>query len=378
MRCNSPPASPLPSKASITLALGVLASPVLAGSPDDLFDWVTVGNPGNASAIGHDPGVGTVNHTYRLTRSPVTADRWFDFVQAYRPYHNGPSWDMNFLGDMVIEDPQNPVGPDGHPNYILPESLRRRPTTPGLEYAARYINWLHNGMVNEQWAFESGVYDTATFYLDENLVAQHDLTPAPGARYWIPSFSEMLKAAYYDPKKNDGQGGWWLFPNRSDEALIVGRPEDGGETIGDLVELFMWDVGQYHDTMSAYGLLDVSGTAHQMTSTPFGYANRNVRVVGSAAGDVPLYSMLDDHLYYSFVQGRPVSNYGFMTFRIASPVPCPADLAPPSNTLDAADLAAYLTLYHSADPTADLAQPLGVLNFFDLAAYLAAFNAGCP
>lgn len=358
--------------------LGMLASPVLAASPDDLFDWVTIGDPGNASAPGHAPGVGTVNHTYRLTRSPVTADRWFNFVQAYRPYHNGPSWDMNFLGDMVIEDPQIPVGPDGRPNYILPESLRRRPTTPGLEYAARYINWLHNGMVNEQWAFETGVYDTSTFYLAENLVAQHDLTPAPGARYWIPSFSEMLKAAYYDPEKDGGQGGWWLFPNRSDEALVVGRPEHGGETIGDLVDLFMWDVGQYPDTMSAYGLLDVSGTARQMTSTQYGLANQSVRTVGSDAGYDPFYNMLDDHLYYSFVYGLPITNYAYMTFRIASAIPCPADLAPPSGTLDLSDLTAFFDHFQSADPAADLAEPFGVINFFDIAAYLSEFNAGCP
>jgi hypothetical protein len=363
--------------ASIALTLGMLSSPILAGSPDDLFDWITVGNPGNASAIGHDPGVGSVDYTYRLTRSPVTADRWFDFVQAYRPYHNGPSWDMNFLGDMVIEDPQNPTGPDGRPNYILPDSLRRRPTTPGLEYAARYINWLHNGMVNEQWAFESGVYDTSTFYLDENLVAQHDLTPAPGARYWIPSFSEMLKAAYYDPEKDGGQGGWWLFPNRSDEALVVGRPEDGGETIADLVDYFMWDVGQYPDTMSAYGLLDVSGTANQMTSTQFGANQQLVKIVGSAAGEDRLYGMLDDHLYYSFTQERWITNYAFMTFRIASTLPCPADLAPPSGTLNATDVTAYLDRFQSADPAADLAEPFGIINFFDLAAYLAAFNTGC-
>jgi hypothetical protein len=362
---------------ALAIAIAVLTA-TAAGSPDDLFDWVTVGNPGNASAIGHDPGVGSVDYTYRLTRSPVTADRWFDFVQAYRPYHNGPSWDLNFLGDMVIEDPQNPTGPDGRPNYILPDNLRRRPTTPGLEYAARYINWLHNGMINEQWAFESGVYDTATFYLDENLVAQHDLTPAPGARYWIPNFSEMLKAAYYDPEKNDGEGGWWLYPNRSDEALVVGRPEDGGETIADLVDYFMWDVGQYPDTMSAYGLLDVSGTAYQMTSTQFGFGNLNVRVVGSQAGQDANFIMFDDHLFYYLTQGLPVSGYGFMTFRIAATSPCLADLAPPAGTLNAADLTAYLSRFQSADPAADLAEPLGTLNFFDLTAYLAEFNAGCP
>jgi CubicO group peptidase (beta-lactamase class C family) len=57
---------------------------------------------------------------------------------------------------------------------------------------------------------------------------------------------------------------------------------------------------------------------------------------------------------------------------------CPADLAPPAGTLNFFDLAAYLTLFNSQDPTADLALPIGVFNFFDLASYLTNYNAGCP
>jgi hypothetical protein len=67
-----------------------------------------------------------------------------------------------------------------------------------------------------------------------------------------------------------------------------------------------------------------------------------------------------------------------MTFRIASTLPCPADLAPPSGTLNATDVTAYLDRFQSADPAADLAEPFTTFNFFDLTAYLAAFNAGCP
>jgi len=64
--------------------------------------------------------------------------------------------------------------------------------------------------------------------------------------------------------------------------------------------------------------------------------------------------------------------------RLASPIPCPADLAPPSGALDVADFSVYLDHFQSADSAADLAEPFGVVNFFDLAAYLNAFHAGCP
>src|SRR5690606_23240620 len=100
---------------------------------------------------------------------------------------------------------------------------------------ARYCNWLHNGKVNEQWAFDTGAYDASTFGRDENGDFTDDYTPLPGARFWIPSVDEWLKAVYYDPDRHGpGEGGWWLFPDSSDDPLVIGYPEDGGETNGSL------------------------------------------------------------------------------------------------------------------------------------------------
>lgn len=364
---------------TVSLAIVAIAftCPALAGSPDDLFDWVTIGSPGNASAPGHDPGVGTVDYTYRMTRTPVTMDRWVNFVHAYLPYYTGIPEDFAFITDMLFVDPTNPTRPDGLPNYFLPVQYEQRAARLSLEYAARYVNWLHNGMVNEQWAFESGVYDTSTFWIDDNNLAQHDLTPAAGARYWIPSLGEMIKAGYYDPEKNNGEGGWWLYPNGTDEPLTIGLPGEGGETIGELVEPLEWDVGQYPVTMSPFGLLDVSGVVFQMTTTQAGPRGTGVRIVGSYAGATFLETLLGDHLSDHYTYSYILYNSFFMGFRIAA-LSCQADLAAPYGTLDATDLAEYLARFQAADPTADLAEPFGMINFFDLAAYLAAFNAGCP
>ncbi len=366
----------MPRTASLALILGIFSSPVWAGSPDDLFDWVTVGHPGNPPASCHDPVVGTVNYTYRMTRTLVTMDRWVDFVRAYLPYDTGIPGNFAFISDMLYVSPADPTRPDGLPNYFLPTQYERRAARVSLEYAARYANWLHNGMVNEPWAFESGVYDTSTFWFDENHFAQHDLAPAPGARYWIPDLGEMLKAAYYDPEKDGGQGGWWMFPNGGDKPLVIGLPGEGGETIGNLCEPLEWDVGQYPDTMSPFGLLDVSGVVYQMTTTQTGFYRRSVRITGSYAGASYLETLLDNYLCDRFTHNYTFHGTFFMGFHIAS-VSCPVDFASPYGTLDAADMSVYLDLFRSNNPAADLAEPFGAFNFFDLAAYLASFNAGC-
>jgi hypothetical protein len=363
--------------ASIALTLGMLSSPVLAGSPDDLFDWVTVGDPGNGPApVGDpflDPTTGTVDRSYRITQSPVTVARWFEFVQAYQPYYTGDPYSWTFIGRMVTVDGDVPKGPNGEVTYTLSPSRVNHPTTAGLEFVARYCNWLHNGMATEQWAFESGVYDTSTFYTDAQGFAHHDFTPADGARYWIPTLSELLKAAFYDPEANAGQGGWWQYSNRSDDPLVIGWPKVGGETIGDLVTNLDWAVGQYPGTASAYGFLDYTGGVYQWTST--GYGDRRY-AAGSFSGSDAFWVNFDGSLMFG-PHRAPVMLGHLYGFRLASRA-CVADLVHPWDMLDLADLSSYVVLSHAADPAADLAEPFGILNFFDLAAYLAAFNAGCP
>lgn len=307
----------------VFLLMGILASPVWAASPDGLFDWVTVGNPGNQPAmVGDprlDPATGTVDYSYRITRSPVTAARWFEFVQAYQPYYTGDPYSWTFIGRMVTVDGDVPKGPNGEVTYTLSQSRANHPTTAGLEFVARYCNWLHNGMANEQWAFETGVYDTSTFYTDDQGFARHDFTPAEGARFWIPTLSELLKAAFYDPEANDGQGGWWQYSNRSDNPLTIGLPDEGGETIGNLVQNLDWAVGQYPGTASAYGLLDYTGSVYQWTSTGEGdmrYA------AGSFAGSDAFWVNYDGSLLFGPHRAH-VDLGHFYGFRLATSVPSP-------------------------------------------------------
>lgn len=168
--------------------------------------------------------------------------------------------------------------------YEMPQEAARWPIQVGFEYAARYCNWLHNGKVNEAWAFENGAYDTSTFRRDENGVYQGQEAHNPGAKFWIPTVDEWVKATYYDPNRyGDGQGGYWMYPNMSDERPISGVTTNAGE-FGDIT--MPGDVGQFPNALSPWGLLDTSGGRNEMTESLFDPgANTLYRVVrGSQSG----------------------------------------------------------------------------------------------
>lgn len=106
--------------------------------------------------------------------------------------------------------------------------LEHLPIEPSWEMAARYSNWLHNGKVNAAWAFENGAYDTSTFVVNPDGSTQHQLQHNPDARFWIPTYDELMKATYYDPNRyGPGQEGYWTYPNKRTVQNIPGPPGVG-------------------------------------------------------------------------------------------------------------------------------------------------------
>ena len=78
--------------------------------------------------------------------------------------------------------------------------------------AARFCNWMHNGQQTGAGAdltAETGAYTL-------NGATSGIITKNVNATVWIPSESEWYKAAYYDPTKNAGAGGYWLHANQTD------------------------------------------------------------------------------------------------------------------------------------------------------------------
>src|SRR5690606_2002585 len=147
-------------------AVWCTGSPAFGQAPPDYgFEWVTVGAPGNRPTRpdetphwGYRP-LGAVDYEFRIATKEVTVDQWFEFVKAYAPYHEGTPGNPRFTGRWV-----RPTGVPGE--YTIVPGTGQLATRASFHYAARYVNWLHNGKGAEREAFESGVYDTSTFTAD--------------------------------------------------------------------------------------------------------------------------------------------------------------------------------------------------------------------
>ena len=130
---------------------------------------------------------------------------------------------------------------------------------------------------------------------------------------------------HWDPAKDIGQGGYWLYPTSSDVAPITGLPVSfGGDGTaqtsagirmpGDPNIPYI-PVGQYPDVMSPWGLLDGSGGFAEWTEFA---GEPNVRVIKGSDYLLPASADKVDYL------GVGVFSAFRHGVRVASVVPTPA------------------------------------------------------
>ncbi len=238
------------------------------------FELMEVGDPGNRDTTGEetawlgDPDgreMGGVDYVYRLSKYELTVEQHIEFVEAYYPFYvqahgEGVAF-VGFTGFGILAA----FGDIGiHAGHFAEE-----PSTMNWEYLARYVNWLHNGKINESWAFKTGVYDTSTFTQNQDGSWNHQAAHDPHARFWIPTLDEWVKGGYWDPELNSGEGGYWRYPIRSDVEPIPGLlPEDGGQRNAGDGDAFPLAVGSFPYVASPWGLLDMAGGQYEYTETP--------------------------------------------------------------------------------------------------------------
>lgn len=223
--------------------------------------WATITHPGNEPWVGpsfygfQTLTLGRVDYEYRISRTEVAGAEWFGFVQAYAPYVGDGAFSIDFTSNLVTV-----VG-----GYRLISGAENKPVEVGWRYAARYANWLHNGKALTQEAFESGAYDTSTFATNPDGSFTDQISRSPGARYWIPSLDEMIKAWHFDPDRfGPDQPGCWLYSTSSDSPPVYGPPGVGQTNAGTNV---LRDVASYLDVQSPWGLWDASGGVTEWTET---------------------------------------------------------------------------------------------------------------
>ncbi len=303
------------------LAASLAASTTHADIPPDYgFDWATIGDPGNRATLDEElpiatsnRHIGAVDYTYRMATTEVTIGQYFEFVEAYLPYYEANTGNVfgsseftggairTAFGEASIREGENPD-----------EAIR-----VSWEYAARYVNWLHNGKATNEAAFEQGAYDTSTFTENPDGSWNHQASHTPGASFWLPTLDEWTKAAHWDPDKNDGEGGYWLFPNGSDIQSLPMTERNAGPSS----EGFPLSVGSFPDTQSPWGILDFEGGVSEWTETVVLEMNDNRNLLGSHSGDLaygePIHPDMLGRLGSSFVFARG-------GIRLASTVPAPS------------------------------------------------------
>jgi formylglycine-generating enzyme required for sulfatase activity len=260
-----------------------------------------------------------VNYDYRIAKTEVTTGQWIEFVRAYAPHHTGAPFESSFTSLWVNYE--------GNGQYSVAPGAEQWPAAMSWRMAARYCNWLTNGKVNEAWAFESGAYDTSTFVpiSPGSPFSADQLAHSPGAKFWIPTLDEWIKAAYYDPNKYGvGQEGYWRYPGASDVPLRTGLPEDGGQTSAGLGLATDLPVGLYFSVPGPWGLLDTSGGLIEWTETSLGPGfDQSTRVaVGSTSHSFSTFS--DPFDVTVFGSGGISTRNGL---RLASAIPSPTCLS---------------------------------------------------
>jgi MYXO-CTERM domain-containing protein len=218
--------------APMVLALAYFAPPALADvDPNSGIDFVRVGAVGNAAYTGGGLYVnnrGRVDYEYSIGKFEVTTTQWAEFMNAA---FDRPADDrIPFVWSPTQWSAQSATpNTPGARRWSVPAGREMLPVG-GVDWrtCAIYANWLHNDKATTRAAFLNGAYDVSTFgYFQGGSGFTDQLTRSPGARYWIPSLDEWMKAAHYDPNKQNADGsvgGWWTYANGSDTPFVYGPP----------------------------------------------------------------------------------------------------------------------------------------------------------
>lgn len=318
----------------------LVASPALAGLPpapagvevttSQGIEFVTVGAANNPAFMTNDPldligGRGSVAYEYRIGRTEISTAQWLEFVNTFVDRVANP---FSFASPGIW----------GARRVLFSNRWELDPSIPNAEMApvmgiswreaAMYCNWLHNDKSTSLEAIRSGAYDVSTFTTNPDNSLNDQRTHSPGARFWIPTRDEWLKAAHFDPNRyGEGQPGWWAYSHRSDEAPVPGLPGVGQTTaelsLPDLGQLYI-PLGSYANVQSPWGLLDTSGGAAEWNEEvlfPEFFTGRGLD--GSWAGISSGSDPLDYDRITSFTGFGPQAGGVWEGLRIASTVPGP-------------------------------------------------------
>jgi len=301
---------------AIAFAVASVASSVL-GVP---MDMVVIGNPGNAGNPSSSPsGMGAVAEVFRMATKETSNSQYVQFLNSVDPFGSNPNgiynanMSSNALGGILFDS----SAANGFKYSVKPGT---RAGVPEATYAnmpvnfvtwfsaARFVNWLENGMQSNPLMMEMGTYTLA------NATSGPIAARNPGSTYFLPSADEWYKAAFFNGSSyTTYQTNSNTTPTASLNIALTNVGNFSGIAGGPI------DVGAYVNTASAYGLYDMLGNINEMTDTAF---NSQFRAMGGGFnGIIDPWNGTATPIF----QSSTVSNQNF-GFRVAA-VPEPSTYA---------------------------------------------------
>jgi formylglycine-generating enzyme len=314
------------------LAAGLALLLPTAASAAVTYDWVTVGNPGNAgdTQVMSDStsGYGAVADTYRIGKYEVTNAQYTDFLNAVDPSGTNPNGIYNVnMGSNVRGGISFNSGAANGTKYSVKANMGNKPVNYVSWYdSARFANWMNNGQ-------GTGDTETGTYTLTGNTGLP---TRNTNSTIWLPSENEWYKAAYHDPVNAGADGNstvdYWLYPTQSDSAptlataTAIGDVGNSGTNVANYILGADWN-GQNGNvttvgsagagSASYYGTFDQGGNLWEWNEAII-YSSRGLR--GGS------WFHFDVHLQSSFRNlSGPAVEIGYFGFRLAS-VPEPSSV----------------------------------------------------
>lgn len=242
------------------------------------LEFVHVGNPGNPLDPRY-PGLpyGAVTYDFEMGIFEVTSGQYCEFLNAVAAtdtygLYNTLMWEGGYVIDKGCRIKRD--GTSGSYTYsVAPEWANRPVNYVSWGDAARFCNWLTNGMPNGGQNLTTT--EDGSYHLDGAMTWAElmSVTRKPNAQYVIPTIDEWHKAAYH---KNDGiTDHYWPFPTGTDIPPIndLFDPDPGNnanyeETSEDYTigpPYFATEVGEFENSGSPYGTFDQGGNVWEWT-----------------------------------------------------------------------------------------------------------------
>ena len=212
------------------------------------MEFVTIGDAGNvADTTGSPNPAGAVSYEYQMGKYEVSEA----MIDAY----NAEFGTANSL--VITKDTRG---------------VDKPATSVSWNEAARFVNWLNTSQ-GFQAAYKfttGGVNDNIALWSSaeawqlggENLYRHKD------AHYWLPSMDEWYKAAYYDPNKNSGLGGYWDYGTGSDTlpTAVVSGTGSNEAVYNQPIATGPADIDRAGG-LSAFGVMGMSGNVYEWEET---------------------------------------------------------------------------------------------------------------